>query len=125
MTKDYAALLAALDAGALDPAEFSHRDHIGVGFEALRQDEFFAAAKRIADGLRSVTRMAGMPEKFNATVTLAFMSLIAERMDDGDDAAAFIEAHPELCDPGVIARLYPAGTLASPLARRVALLPRS
>jgi hypothetical protein len=124
MSRDYATLLDELDRGCIDPAGFSHRDHIGVSVEALRQDEFFAATKRIADGLRAVTVKASAPEKFNATVTLAFMSLIAERMETEEDPAAFIDKHPDLCAPDVIARLYPAGFLATPLARKVALLPR-
>lgn len=124
MSRDYAALLHDLDAGRLDAGSFSHRDHIGVGFEALRQDEFFTATRRLADGLRRLTEAAGVPEKFNATLTFAFMSLIAERMDGDDSAEAFIAAHPELTDPGLMARLYDGVDLAGPLARRVALLPR-
>jgi hypothetical protein len=78
-----------------------------------------------ANALRGITRRAGKPEAFNLTVTIAFLALIAERMAAGtaDDFAAFARAHPDLFAKDVLARWYRPEQLASPLARRVFLLP--
>lgn len=120
----YRDLLAQLKAQTLDPDGFSHRDHVGVAYEALKQHDFFTACKTYADGLIALTKAAGVPEKYNATVTLAFMSLIAERMQGTDgDADAFINANPDFLDKNFLRRKYPAARLSSPLARKVGLLP--
>lgn len=124
MKRDYKVKLAALEAGTLAADDFDHRDHIGVAWEALRGQEFFAATKTIADGLRHVTRLAGVPEKYSATVTLAFMSLIAERMGPEPDADTFIDANPGLFDMSSISGLYPGLDLWSDKARAVGLLPQ-
>ena len=118
-------ILGRLDDGSLDPAGFSHRDHVRAAHEALRQDEFFAATARFAAGLRRLTERAGVPEKYSATITFAFMSLIAERMarDPGQDAEAFLAQNPDLLTGGLVARHYAPDRLATPLSRRVALMP--
>lgn len=116
--------LAALDAGTLDPAAFTHRDHVLAAWEALRQEEFFAAADRFATGLRLLTERAGVPEKYSATVTLAFLSLIAERMEGvGGDPDAFLAANPDILSGDALSARYSAERLAAPRGRRVALLP--
>jgi hypothetical protein len=115
--------LQALDAGTLDPKAFRHRDHIVLAFEALRQEEFFAASARIARGLRGLAAKAGAPEKFNATITHAYLSLIAERMREGETLDAFLAANPDLLDKARLRGLYSAERLADPRARQVALMP--
>jgi hypothetical protein len=116
-------LLADLMAGTLDPGGFSHRDHVAAGFGALRKFEFFEAMRVYADGLRNLTVKAGVPEKFNATVTMAFMSLIAEKMHGFDDPDAMIAAHPELIAPGLMGTWFSHDRLTSDIARRVAVMP--
>ena len=116
--------LAALDAGTLEPASFGHREHVLAAWEALRQDEFFAAAARYASGLRGLAARAGVPEKYSATVTLAFLSLIAERMQgETGDAEAFLAANTDLMRGDALAARYSPERLAAPNARRIALLP--
>ena len=80
---------------------------------------------RYANALRGISARAGKPEAFNLTVTIAFLALIAERMaaGPGDDFAAFAHAHPDLFAKDVLARWYRPEQLASPLARRVFLMP--
>lgn len=126
MTDDrYEALLLALKAGTLNPAGFSHRDHVGVAVAALRRHPFFEAMLIVANGLQRVTQRAGAPEKFNATITMASMSLIAERLegDDGAPIDAFIDRHPDLLSTALMRDAYRGGRLTSDLARRVGLLP--
>lgn len=126
MTDDrYRAMLASLVEGTLDPAGFSHRDHVGVAVAALRQHSFFEAMLVVAAGLQAMTQRAGVPEKFNATVTMASMSLIAERLEmtpcgSIDD---FIERHADLLSPSLLRNAYPDERWTSDLARRIGLLP--
>ncbi len=126
MTDDhYEALLQALKDGTLNPAGFSHRDHVGVAIVALRRHSFFEAMMIVAKGLQTVTQRAGVPEKFNATITMASMSLIAERLqvDDGAPIDAFIDRYPDLLSTALMRDAYPSGRMTSDLARRVGLLP--
>ncbi len=117
-------LLARFEGGDVDPATFTRADHLRAAYMMLRAAEFFEAAQRYAAALRALTIRAGAPEKFNATVTMAFLSLVAERMaaHDPGDADGFLAAHPDLLGPA-LARLYSPDRLGSPLARRAALLP--
>ena len=125
MTPDCSEKLDRLRAGTLDPAEFSHLDHIGVAYEAITRYDFLEAARIVADGIRHLAEAAGDPMKFNATITLAFMSVIAERMGQARyaDAAAFIEDNPDLATRAALAPWYSAERLTSDLARSVLLLP--
>ncbi len=117
------ALMDAFDAGTLDPAGFTHRDHIAVAHEALQSDEFFAASARVARGLRGLAAKAGAPEKYSATITLAFLSLIAERMVKAEGLSEFLAANPDLLDGSILRRLYTTARLSDPRAQRYGLLP--
>ena len=121
---DYAVMATELAAGTLQPQGFSHRAHLGVAYEILRRHEVFEGMAVYARGLRRLTEAAGVPEKFNATVTLAFLSLTAELMAGGDDqdADAFLDGNADLLRPGVLGRYFAADTLASDLARRVPVM---
>ncbi len=117
-------MLKALENGTLDPSEFSHRDHVVVAYECLQQSDFFRATTRIADGLRALTEKAGVPEKFNATITFAFMSRIAEYMHDGATSAEdLLQKNPQLLGDLDIRKTYDADRLSHPLAVQIALLP--
>ncbi|ABD52929.1 hypothetical protein [Jannaschia sp. CCS1] len=110
--------------GQMPPEGFSHQHHLGTAHAALRRWEFFEAAYRFASGLRAVTKAAGAPEKYNATVTLAFLSLVAERME-GEDSETFVARNLDL-KSAVLADLgYGAARLGDPKARRIGLLPVS
>ncbi|MCU9847987.1 hypothetical protein OEZ60_08205 [Defluviimonas sp. WL0024] len=116
--------LAALETGTLDPAGFTHRDHVLTAWEALRRDDFFIAACRYASAIRRLAQSCGRPEKYSATITLAFLSLIAERMEPAsDDAERFLAENPGLLAAGILEHYYSAERLASARGRRVALLP--
>ena len=125
-TRDYARLAAELESGTLDPGDFSHADHVGVAFELLRDGPFLDAAARFGRSLHAVASRAGAPEKFNTTVTLAFLSLIAERMAAApyDDAAKFILANDDLLGRGVLERWYSSDVLAGELARNIFVMPQ-
>ena len=118
-------LAQAFETGTLDPAAFSHRDHIAVACVMLRRDDFLEAAAKYGAGLKSLAARAGVPEKFNATITLAFLSLIAERMrtTDHSDFDDFIARNRDLLAKGVLEPWYSPERLGSDLARSVFLMP--
>ncbi|HHZ10515.1 MAG TPA: hypothetical protein GX405_17230 [Rhizobiales bacterium] len=125
MPDSYRSKLERLVRNELDAADFAHRDHVGVAYEALASGDFAEAVQRVHAGIRALAERAGVPEKANATITWAFMSLIAERMDRTQHANAedFVARNPDLCRSDAIAPWYTTERLRSRLARRVALLP--
>ena len=125
MTGIYSQKLDALITGTLAPSEFSHLDHVGIGYEALSGHEFFEAVTIVAQGLSRLTQRAGVPEKYNATLTFAAMSLIAERMKTRPCASAddFVERDGALFSGRFLKAQFPQDRLDSEIARQVALLP--
>lgn len=123
---DYAAMAEELSAGRLGPAGFSHRAHLGVAYEMLMRYETFEAMAIYARGLRQLTEAAGVPEKYNATVTMGFLCLTAERaaMKQYQSTAQFLAENNDLLSMGVLAQYFPSEQLSSDLARRIPLLPR-
>jgi hypothetical protein len=111
-------------AGEVPASELSHREHVRLAWATLRRYDFAESAYRYSHALRAVAAQAGRPEKFNQTQTIAFLSLIAERLAAGaDDFEAFAHAHPELFDATLLASYYGGERLSCPLARRTFLLP--
>ncbi len=121
----YAALTDALEQQTIDVSAFRHRDHVGVACEMLRRYPYLDAAVRYADAIKGVATKAGVPEKFNLTITLAFLSMIAERMATvpHDSVADFIDRNPDLLTKQVLERWYAPSRLTSALARDVFLMP--
>ena len=127
MTDDGAGahLLAAFENRRLAAADFSHRRHVEVAYEMLGRYSFMDACARYESGVQAIATAAGVPEKYNATITIAFMSLVAERRGlaphQGFDE--FLIAHPDLMDRDLISRWYTPKRLGSPEARVQFLLP--
>ena len=120
-----AASLARFLAGEVPPAELSHREHLRFAFLTLAHYDFPESVLLYSRALRAVAEQAGRPEKFNQTLTIALLSLIAERRaaGSGGDFEDFARAHPELFDRSLLAYWYGSERLGSPLARRTFLLP--
>jgi hypothetical protein len=111
--------------GELDAARFPHREHVRMAFELLQRHDFAETALYFSRALRAMAQRAGKPQAFHQTVTIAFLSLIAERLESGPagDFAAFAERNPDLLDKGALKRWYRPERLASDTARRTFLLP--
>ena len=122
---DYARQLNDLIDGTLDAGGFRHVDHIGVAYEALDRNGFFDALHIVATGIDRAAARAGATDKFNATITAAFMSIIAERMEKGayDGAQDFIDRNPDLVAGKPLMGFYSRERLVSEQARRVVLMP--
>jgi len=111
--------------GELSPGGFAHREHVRMAFEMLRRHDFAESALHFSRALRTMAQRAGKPQAFHQTMTIAFLAVIAERLDGGQwpDFAAFVRDNPDLLDKGALARWYRPERLASARARRTFLLP--
>ena len=125
---DDATLLARFESLELAAGEFHHREHIRLAFAMLRGADFGEAALRFRAGLRRFATAAGAPAKYHETLTWAYLALVARCMAERDypSSLALLDARPDLLDHrnGLIARYYDVAAItASPLARRVFVLP--
>ena len=111
--------------GEIDAAGFPHREHVRMAFEMLRRYDFAESVLHFSRSLRAMTLRAGKPEAFHQTVTIAFLSLIAERLEAEpcEDFGAFARDNPDLLDKSMLTRWYRPERLASERARRTFLLP--
>ncbi len=124
---DHPADLERFLRGQVAPSAFTHREHVRMAYELLRRHDFVETALHYSRALRSLVHRAGAPEKFNQTLTIAFLSLVAERLQNSDrrDFESFAEANPDLLDRSALGRLYSAERLWSEAARRTFLLPQA
>ena len=118
-------LLARFEQLEIDAPNFRHRDHIEVAYDMLNKYDFVEACTRYTSTIRAMTEKVGVPEKFNTTITFAFMSLIAERkgLSGPDGLASFLASNPDLLDKDVLKRWYSEERLTSATARGQFLLP--
>lgn len=121
------AFLAAFRDTTLPTSMFHHRDHVRMAWLYLREHGAVEAPARFAADLQRFAVAKGVPGLYHATITGAYMAIIAERIAatpvDGWDA--FADAHPDLLTwkPGVLDRYYSDARLKSPLARAQFLMP--
>jgi len=98
---------------------FGHRQHIHLTWLAVRRYGADAAVELVSDGIQRTARYAGAPQKYNATVSRAWVELGAHHtgVSATTDFDAFAEQHPVLLDKALLTRFYRTSTLASTLAR--------
>ena len=91
----------------------------------LSEKGFLEAARCFVRGAKGLAARAGVPEKFNMTLTLAYLGLIAEKMADSPvmDSEAFVRAHPDLLRASRLSEWYSPARLHSDRARRSFVLP--
>ena len=108
----------------IDPASFGHREHLQAAYELLLKYPFVEATARYADTIHAMARAAGAAEKFNVTITLAFISLLAERMETSTAPGfdTFLDENPDL-SKNTLQNWYSPERLSSELSRRIFLLP--
>lgn len=129
MTDADRALVAAFERGELDPAAFTHADHVRVAWALLGPmgRSFFDAYAVLRAGLRDLASKAGRPERYNETVTLAFLALVHEELARAGGGAgsfqAFYAGVEGRLDREAVAALYPNGALSTEAARNGLVLP--
>ncbi|AXS40343.1 hypothetical protein [Breoghania sp. L-A4] len=121
------AFLAAVETTAISPRDFGHFSHVRAAYLLLNATrEFAPALQRMSVALKAIAGKAGVPEKYHETITVAFMALVHVRMAGdahGGDWQAFARSNPDLLNSNPLAGIYTPEQLASPLARRVFILP--
>ena len=125
MARQISAELAHFLHGELDPIAFHHVDHVRTAFEILGHHDFMPAAQAYSAGLKVLAQKGGRPEAYHETITLAFLSLIAERMSERafDDFESFAVANPDLMEKSALSRWYGPERLNSDHARKAFVLP--
>ncbi|MBN9672817.1 hypothetical protein [Roseibium aggregatum] len=121
----YTGMAERFEARTLDAREFSHVDHIGVACHMLRKYPFLDAAQKYGAALQAIATEAGVPEKFNTTLTLAFLGVLAERMADTPHESFddFLEKNPDLRSRALMKTWYSDDRIASEQARGSFLMP--
>ena len=119
-------LTKRFEAADIDPAAFGHEEHIRVAVDMLNAYGFADCAARYANCIRTISIEVGAPDKFNITITLAFLSLIAERLAAAPttDCDAFVRQNQDLLSKSVLLDWYTEEQLQSDVARQVFLLPQ-
>jgi hypothetical protein len=120
-------LLQSFEDCTLPGSEFTHPNHVRVAWMYLRRHRFPDALARFTESLKRFASAAGAPEKYHATITVAYMLIIAERLDETPAAAwsEFASAHADLLarQPSVLERYYSAEALNSERAKREFVMP--
>lgn len=98
---------------------FGHREHIHLTWLAVRRYGLPAAISLVSNGIQQTARYAGAPQKYNATVSRAWVELVAHHThNDGDvDFDTFAARNPALLDKRLLTRFYHPATLATAQAR--------
>lgn len=99
--------------------------HLQVGFELLKRNDFPTAAMLFCRTLKKVTAKAGHEALYHETISVAFLSLIAERsaLHLDLDFEAFKIANRDLLDKSILEHWYSKEQLHSDVARKTFVLP--
>ena len=111
--------LSAFEAATLPPQAFDHCAHLRAACLYLSGRPFLEACIAMRDSLRRYAAHIGKAGLYHETITVAFMSVVAERLAaaPGLSWEALLARHPELCERGLLERYYEPGRLASEAAR--------
>jgi hypothetical protein len=109
----------------IEPDQFPHESHVEVAYGLLRRSRFPGALMALSSGLADIARRAGKADRYHETITVGFLSIIAERLMRGSTStyAEFIRANPDLFDKNLLLRFYTSERLGSKQARQTFILP--
>ena len=121
-------LIELFEAGEAPPEGFRHEHHVRAAWWYLRQHQLPEALVRFSTALRRFALAHGNPQLFHETITVAYMLLINERLDEAGRAASWEEFAARNGDllswrPSVLDRYYREETLKSDRARRTFVMP--
>ncbi len=121
------AFVRDFEACTLPPACFRHRDHVRLAWLYLKEHPLPEALARFSHGLKRYAAALGKRELYHETITVAYLTLVNERMARQGGPAdwdAFAAANPDLlAHPEALRPYYRDETLRSDLARAVFVLP--
>ena len=121
-------LVAAFESASINPADFHHREHLYVAWCYLRELPAEQALARYVHHLRRLAEALGVPHKFHATMTWAYVVLIHDAMERSPDSSfeALLAKNPALLDhrAGALYEHYDRRQLETDEARTRFVLPR-
>jgi len=106
---------------------FDHYGHVRVAWLLLQQRSLDDALSTMCDGIETLAKQVGAPEKYHRTITEALMRLIVH--GGAADAAvswdAFVRANPKLMHNvrGLLAEYYSTDRLMDAVARATFVQP--
>jgi hypothetical protein len=102
-----------------DADRFGHRQHVHLTWLAVRRHGTDAAVDLVSDGIRETAAYAGRPQKYHATISRAWVELVAHHVHELPEAdfAEYVARSPALLDKRLLTRFYSSRTLASVPAR--------
>lgn len=125
MTSAERAFVEAFRSGTLEP--FHHADHVRMAWLYVREHGLEGAVPAFTRDLRAFAVAKGAPALYHATITWAYLALVAERAARVPEAAwdAFAAANADLFawKPSAIDAYYSSERLWSEAARASFLLP--
>jgi hypothetical protein len=120
-------LISRFETGGVPPEAFHHADHVRLGFAYLSEYSPLLALEKFSAAIRQFAASVGKPDRYNETITFAYLFLIREKMALCSDANwdEFAQKNPELLvwKNGMLDRYYRPETLKSEFARNVFVLP--
>jgi hypothetical protein len=99
--------LADLEACRLPATEFNHAAHVRLGYLCLREHAYPEALSRVRSVIQNYANSIGKGERYDETITVAFLTLIQEFLSGRGDAGgweAFREQNPELLRKDAVQR---------------------
>lgn len=123
IARDYEEYTDAFLSQDIEADDFSHLDHVCVAREILLRFDFLMAVQIFSESIHSIATNAGAGDKFNLTVTLAFMSIISERMQPGEDLEIFVKGNQDLLQTDFMEAYYSKDRLNSSKAKGMFLMP--
>ncbi len=98
---------------------FGHRQHVHLTWLAVRRYGTAAAIGLVSEGIQATARYHGAPQKYNATVSRAWVELVGHHATavNAPDFDTFAGLNSALLDKRLLTRFYRPATLASPAAR--------
>jgi hypothetical protein len=98
---------------------FGHRQHVQLTWLAVRRHGTSAAIALVSEGIQGAARYTGAPQKYNATVSRAWVELVGHHADHSHapDFDTFAGQNPALLDKRLLTRFYRPVTLASTAVR--------
>ena len=120
--------LGQFEACTLSPDCFHHADHVRMAWLYLSRYDGIEAVARFSESLRRFATSLGKADRYNETVTWAFVLLIRERIARAPQPQTwdeFAAANSDVLDwkGNVLKKYYREETLSSSLAKSTFLLP--
>ncbi len=107
---------------------FRHKEHVKLAWLYLRKYPLIETIVKVSEALKMFATVNGAENRYNETLTWAYIFLINERMvrmHDGHTWEEFFDANSELFDwnQNILKSYYREETLNSELAKRVFIFP--